>query len=102
MNLFGMPPLLGGGKDGLKIGSVGMLLIVTEVQVARLAPNFIFYFDTFTLVTLVTLSQGRSGRDTDPVAAINYLKYKGVRMARKETILTRFADKLLSGETWKR
>ena len=49
MNLFGMPPLLGGGKDGLKIGSVGMLLIVTEVQVARLAPNFIFYFDTFTL-----------------------------------------------------
>ena len=33
MNLFGMPPLLGGGKDGLKIGSVGLLLIVTEVQV---------------------------------------------------------------------
>ena len=36
MNLFGMPPLLGGGKDGLKIGSVGLLLIVTEVQVESL------------------------------------------------------------------
>ena len=33
MNLFGMPPLLGGSRDGLKIGSIGQLLIVTEVQV---------------------------------------------------------------------
>ena len=28
-----------------------------------------------------TIAQGPSGQDTDPVPAINYLKYKGVRKA---------------------
>ena len=122
MNLFGMPPLLGGGRDGLKIGSVGLLLIVTEVQVVlyRLKPLFLmggqsnfwkifeaagikfWYFGSLrkTLTAFQTLkkrfcdsvmlwktmntsactiSQGPSGQDTDPVPAINYLKYKGVR-----------------------
>ena len=31
-----------------------------------------------------TFAQGPSGRDTDPVPAINYLKYKGVRQTECE------------------
>ena len=50
MNLFGMPPLLGGGKDGLKIGSVGLLLIVTEVQVVIL---YVFMSNLFYLGSIL-------------------------------------------------